>query len=801
MARPWYAYPLLCCGWIALLLAFFRPMIGATSTAPGAFVAGAEGRLGVRPGGPLSQAGLEHGDYFLSAETVVAPAPGDDGWPWLAWKNGIPRSGEVRFRRGKEERTLQVRPAPPSLPVRFGWWLVGVLNAGLCVLALLLVWQRARDGSAVLLALVLMTAPVFSFPREPRLLALVLAGHFFAVFPSPAGNTPPPGNRFRRFMRSARLYVPFVIFGFLGSAVWDGGNPKGGRAIFDLLALGYAAWGVLQVLRRSRQFGTDAAPLYQTLLLASGAIFAATLIGIVQPVWQVGDQFVPANLLPAALFSLAVARLVFQLRALEVRLMARQTMQYLLARWTLGTLFLIPGFLLVWRLGQHSVSSSMRPGDVVGYLLWMALAALLLRRRTTVLGNLDRRFFRDVEARRLALLRLAHDIGELAHEAAIWEQLHGGLTRVLQPADLRVDPGEGAGGTAELAIPFRRRGRSYGTLLLGRKADDQSYTQEERELLEAVCVQTAAALENARLSAALLARQRAELAVRSAGVLAGQEEERRRLAADLHDEVLPELRQIAVQVERLRSCTPGPAPELAGLEQDLRGAMDSVREVMEALRPSALDMLGLSDALESYLRRSCARAEPPLTPSVRRQGPEPVLPAGPSLALYRICQEAINNAVRHARAARVGLEIETTDTEVQVAVWDDGRGLHPAPPAGGLPGTPAFSPVPAPPPPPPTQQVHAWKTPPGAPASPPGPAPARDEPPCLPPSLPNPPPPAEAEPAASPVAAGTGGHGLSNIRYRADLIGAHVRWEPRSGGGTRFLVRLPLTEAPAGNLA
>ena len=66
---------------------------------------------------------------------------------------------------------------------------------------------------------------------------------------------------------------------------------------------------------------------------------------------------------------------------------------------------------------------------------------------------------------------------------------------------------------------------------LGPKKAGSEYTSEERSLLEAAGVQAAMALENVRLNAALLEKQRAELTVRTAGVLAGAEEERRRLAA------------------------------------------------------------------------------------------------------------------------------------------------------------------------------------------------------------------------------------------------------------------------------
>jgi len=167
-------------------------------------------------------------------------------------------------------------------------------------------------------------------------------------------------------------------------------------------------------------------------------------------------------------------------------------------------------------------------------------------------------------------------------------------------------------------------------------------------------------------------------------VLTGSEDERRRLAADLHDQVLPELRHIAAEVERLKERANGVAPDLARLEDDIRGTMDSVREVMEALRPSALDMLGLTDALEGYLRKAAARREVPLAVIVRRAGAEPQLSPERSLGLYRICQEAINNLLRHSGARRAGLEVTTEDGRVTVVVWDDGCGFDTGAASGGF---------------------------------------------------------------------------------------------------------------------
>jgi len=718
MRRPWYSYPLLFFGCVALIGALFRPVFGLTSTAPGAMV-GTDQRLVVSPGSPLARAGVRTGDRFDSGETIHVTDP-SDGPLALRWRRGIPQSGSIVIRRGTSRLTLPVQPAPLAWPGQVAWWITGLFNVALASMALALFWQRPRDGRAILLGLVLAAAPVFSLPREPRLLPLALAAHFFAIFPAP----PLPESLKRRWWTAVRIYTPFAVLGFVGASLGEGGNSRAAAAVFDLTAIGYSVYCLVRVLRRWKGAGEADRPVIRTLTTAAAAMLAAVLAAVSQRLWIVWDQFVPANLIPAAIFSAAMTHLVFRLRALEVRLVARRTLQYLLTRWTLGSLFLLPGFMLVWRFGQLSVSGGeSNPQEVLGYLVWMFLVGWLLGKRHEVLRNLDRRFFRDVEATREALIRLAHHLGGLSDAESILAALESGAREALHPTTFRFGLSDGTPEANEVLAASLRHGRqTFGFVHLGPKINGESYSTEERRLLEAAVAQAASAVENARLNGELLARQREELTVRSAGVLAGAEEERRRLAADLHDQVLPELRQIVVDVERLEGHANGLAPDLHRLASELRGAMDSVREVMEALRPSALDMLGLGDALESYFRKAAARCHPPLAVTVRRSGYEPDLTPEQSLALYRVCQESINNVLKHSQATRGGLEITQFEDELLLAVWDDGRGL--------------------------------------------------------------------------PQDAGQrGGHGLRNMRYRADLIGASVAWLPREEGGTRVEIRLPVATA------
>lgn len=415
------------------------------------------------------------------------------------------------------------------------------------------------------------------------------------------------------------------------------------------------------------------------MLVAALAIFVATLLATSEPEWAGSDWQLPMSLVPAAVFGLAIAWVIFRLHALDVRLFLRQSAQYALARSALAALFTLPVLLLTFRLGRMSAGAA--PGGLGGllpYVGWVLVVAMLGRYRTRLLASLDRRYFRDAYALQQSLASLGQRIDGVMETGAILREVAGSLNEALHPEKLWLAPAPEYAEGAEVVLPLRHGEQSFGTVALGKKCSGLPYTPEDRRLLEAMASQTAIALDNARLHEALFAGQRRVMELRSQALVDGAEDERRRLAADLHDHVLPDLRHVAGEAERLRGQARGLDPSLAAalaqLEADARAAMDSVREVMEALRPSVLDVLGFGDALESALRKSALRAAPPLSASFRRTGPEPQLAPAESLALFRICQEAINNVVSHAGASSLTVEMTTTRDALYLRLADDGRG-------------------------------------------------------------------------------------------------------------------------------
>lgn len=165
---------------------------------------------------------------------------------------------------------------------------------------------------------------------------------------------------------------------------------------------------------------------------------------------------------------------------------------------------------------------------------------------------------------------------------------------------------------------------------------------------------------------------------------AAQEEERRRLAAELHDEIGQSLTALALQLNRLAERSPGDlrAP-VAGARDTALQLVDDVRAVARQLRPEALDELGLVAALTNLIERLSARTG--LVIDRRLDCDLPPLGADAELVLYRVAQESLTNVIRHAQASRAEVTLEKVGDGVLLAVCDDGRGIEPEPAGqGGL---------------------------------------------------------------------------------------------------------------------
>jgi two-component system sensor histidine kinase UhpB len=170
----------------------------------------------------------------------------------------------------------------------------------------------------------------------------------------------------------------------------------------------------------------------------------------------------------------------------------------------------------------------------------------------------------------------------------------------------------------------------------------------------------------------------------SGAIIAAQEEERQRVARELHDEAAQALTSLLVRIRLLeRADDPLAAREHT---QELReltaGALEQVRRVALELRPTILDDLGLLAALEWRVDEFNAAGTARATLSAGCRDLR--MPREAELALFRVAQEALTNVARHAQAANVTLSLRCDGTWLTLEVADDGRGFDPAAASAGL---------------------------------------------------------------------------------------------------------------------
>jgi two-component system sensor histidine kinase UhpB len=165
-------------------------------------------------------------------------------------------------------------------------------------------------------------------------------------------------------------------------------------------------------------------------------------------------------------------------------------------------------------------------------------------------------------------------------------------------------------------------------------------------------------------------------------VLRAQEEERRRLARDLHDEVNQALTAILLRLEALSQAAPPElSSELSELKRLVNQAMSELLQLARQLRPTALDDHGLLPAMASQVRRF--EAQTGIKAELNASGTDTQLPPDEEIAVYRIAQEALANVARHADAREVSVGFRAGDDGVELTVRDDGRGFSTLEPRDG----------------------------------------------------------------------------------------------------------------------
>ncbi len=213
-----------------------------------------------------------------------------------------------------------------------------------------------------------------------------------------------------------------------------------------------------------------------------------------------------------------------------------------------------------------------------------------------------------------------------------------------------------------LGVPIISRGAIAGAFYLTDKEGAATFSDDDQALIQTFAAHAALALENARLH-----ERSRELSI---------VEERNRLARDLHDAVTQKLFGVVLAAESgtalLQRDVTQAAAQLALVRDLAREAMEELRSVIVHLRPAALESQGLAVALAKHVEVLSRSHDREIALAV--EGDEPVAAAVEG-DIFRIAQEALHNAVRHAGAARIAVRLRCEPDGVQLTVTDDGSGF------------------------------------------------------------------------------------------------------------------------------
>jgi PAS domain S-box-containing protein len=253
-----------------------------------------------------------------------------------------------------------------------------------------------------------------------------------------------------------------------------------------------------------------------------------------------------------------------------------------------------------------------------------------------------------------------------------------------------------------LGVPILFQGRAVGDLYLTDKLGATEFSDEDQEMVMLLANHAAVAIENARLYSALrashdqlqgwneeleakvaertreISRYSKELTTR---VLRAQEEERKRIARELHDDTGQQLSTLLIHLDLLAPSIPADNPPLeAGFERVrtlAQRTLDAVRALSHDLRPTILDDFGLIAALRWFGDEYTRTFGVPVTIDINRVPEERLTPEA-ELALFRVAQEALTNSGKYAQATQTGVTLAGEDGAVVLTVTDNGRGFDPA---------------------------------------------------------------------------------------------------------------------------
>lgn len=223
--------------------------------------------------------------------------------------------------------------------------------------------------------------------------------------------------------------------------------------------------------------------------------------------------------------------------------------------------------------------------------------------------------------------------------------------------------------------PIRVKQKMLGVLVLF-FTEDTLFLPQQRRLISGICNQVGIALQNSQLWEELRYKEqlRAQLLNK---VVSAQEEERRRISRELHDETGQALTSLLIQLKILEKSDnlPDVKTHVEDMRQRTAQTLQEIRRLAADLRPAALDDLGLIAALEGYIYEFSRKTA--ITVDFKTHNVEDIqLSYEVEILLYRVIQESLTNAARHANANLIKVDFTLDSGQIIVEVCDDGKGFN-----------------------------------------------------------------------------------------------------------------------------
>jgi signal transduction histidine kinase len=290
-------------------------------------------------------------------------------------------------------------------------------------------------------------------------------------------------------------------------------------------------------------------------------------------------------------------------------------------------------------------------------------------------------------SRAVVLLAKGHDLVAPGHSPRADDQeaplrlpiLHAAVRRVASGGEATRVGGrlqaQIVQGPADLAwtavwVPLMRGAELYGLWLLGERAQDHDYAPEDLRWLTTLARQAAVVLETIRYAEQeKLVADEMQILYRQA--VAARESERGRLSRELHDGVLQDLCAVTRDLKALEAQSDDPA-RFAGLMAESNEAVQTLRAICHGLRPPMLSNNPVL-ALKALVERLDGQSPVPIHIESSTEGL--VLSEEATLAIYRIAQEAMHNAIQHADASEIAVRLTQYPDKLRITITDDGQGI------------------------------------------------------------------------------------------------------------------------------